>query len=257
MDRIDKKIITMAQKEKTKIPVGYENHIDELLSSLSQERSVKNHKINAMKFTRIAAGFALLVTVSICGYMVHAGTTDEQRICIEESELDQMFIIDTNKLNIECNEFGMIEYQWNSYEELQTGLGIKLLRSENEYASQIMEIWNQTDNEDYHIIQIGNFAAIEQSVVNLKISMRCSEEQSVEGLLTEFMGDFQRRGEYISRQGYKVIFVGHKTLSPQSINDDVVDGKLTGVFVADGILYQLSGIVSVNQLKAFIDVLYY
>ena len=116
-----------------------------------------------------------------------------------------------------------------------------------------MVITDKTDNEDYHSIKIQNFASIEQVNVNLKISIRCSEEQTVEGLLPEFMGAYQRRGNYVSRQGYKVSFVGDKTLPAQSVNEDTVHGEIIGFFVADGILYRVSGEMSVNQMKEFID----
>lgn len=257
MKKFDEKITTIAQKESIKIPDGYENRIEELLIELSNESKIKRRRVNISNYTKIAASFAVIVMVSICGFMVYAGSSDEQKVGIRKSELDEMYITNTNRLDIESDEYGIIEYNWNSYDELQDGLGIRLLRNEKECEAELMNISDQTDNEDYHIIQIHNFAMTEQKFVNMEISIQCSEEQSIEGLLTEFMGDFQRRGNYVSEQGYKVILISHKTLSLQDTNDDAIDGTISGFFVANGILYEISGELSVNQMKEFIDSLFF
>lgn len=257
MEKVDKKIKTIARKECIKIHEGYEERIEELLMELSSESKIKRSRANISNYTKIVASFAVIVMVSICGFMVHAGTRDEQKVEIKRTELDEICVTNTNRLDIESNEYGIIEYNWSSYDELQEGLGIRLLRSQKECEVALMDISDQTDNEDYHIIQIHNFAVTEQKPMNMTISIQCSEEQSIEGLLTEFMGDFQKRGSYVSKQGYKVILIGHKILLSQDTNDDVIDGILSGFFVANGILYQVSGELSVNQMKEFIDSLFF
>lgn len=259
MEKFDEKITNIARKERIEIPEGYENRIETLLTELSNGSKLKRCKVkvNISRYTKIVAGFAVLVMISVCGFMVHAGTSDERKVDIKKTELDEICITNTNRLDVESDEYGVVEYHWNSYDELQEGLGVRLLRSEGECEAELMNILDQTDNEDYHIIQIDNFAVTEQRPINMTISIQCSEEQSIEGLLTEFMGDFQRRGNYISKQGYKVIFIKDKILSLQDTNDDAINGTLFGFFVANGILYEVSGELSVNQMKEFIDSLYF
>lgn len=257
MQKFDAKIMNMAQEELIEIPHGYENRIEELLVEILNENKRKRRRGNFSNHTKMVAGVAVFMMLSVGGWMVVAGTSDEQKVNIKRTELDEIYVINTKRLEIESDKYGTIEYNWNSYDELQERLGIKLLRNEKECETEFMSISDQTDNEDYHNIQIDNFAMTEQKFVDMKIGIRCSEEQSIEGLLTEFMGDFQRRGSYVSEQGYKVILIGHKTLSLQDTNDDVIDGTISGFFVANGILYEISGELSVNQMRKFIDSLFF
>ena len=257
MKKVDEKIASVAKKEKMEIPMGYENRIEALLIELSKVDKIKRDKVTMFNYKKMAAGVAVFVMVSVGGLMVHAGTSDEQKVVIKKTELDEMCVTNANRLEIRSDEYGVIEYHWSSYDALQEGLGIKLLRSEKECEAGLMNISDQTDNKDYHTIQIQNFAVTEQVPIDMEISIRCSEEQSIEGLLTEFMGDFQRRGSYVSEQGYKVILIGDKILASQHINDKVIDGTIYGFFVADGILYEVSGELSVNKMKEFIDSLFF
>lgn len=257
MEKFDEKIISMAREELIEIPHGYENRIEELVVRLSNENKRKRRRGNFSNHTKMVAGVAVFMMVSVGTWIVTAGTSDEQKVGIKKTELDEIYVINTKRLEIESDEYGIIEYNWNSYDELQERLGIKLLRNEKECETEFMNISDQTDNEDYHNIQIENFAMTEQKFVDMKISIRCSEEQSIEGLFTEFIGDFQKRGSYVSEQGYKVILIGYKTLSLQDTNDDVIDGTISGLFVADGILYEISGELSVNQMRKFIDSLFF
>lgn len=257
MEKFDEKIMSMAQEELIEIPHGYEDRIEELLVRISDKNKRKRCRGNFSNHTKMVAGVAVFMMVSVGSWIVDAGTSDEQKVGIKKTELDEIYVINTKQLEIERDEYGIIEYNWNSYDELQERLGIKLLRNEKECETEFMNISDQTDNEDYHNIQIHNFAMTEQKFVDMKIRIRCSEEQSIEGLLTEFMGDFQRRGSYVSEQGYKVILMGHKILSLQDTNDDVIDGTISGFFVADGILYEISGELSVRQMRKFIDSLFF
>ena len=258
MDKIDKQIFSMAQSEQIRMPSGYENRINGLLANLPRENE------NPPVFTKIlamVAGLVVVVSLSFCGYIVIAGDSDAQKVTIEESEIDNMYVIKVKQIHAEKDENGFIEYKWESYNAMQEGLGISLLRSDDEFSGEIMEINDKTDNEDYHMIYIDNFAYVENgknsTLLDLEISIRCSTAQSSKGLITEYLGNYQRRGEYVSKQGYQVIFVGNQIFPWQTLDDDTVNGELISIFVADGILYQFSGKVSINQMKEIIDLLHY
>lgn len=201
--------------------------------------------------------FIVVLMILAAGILLLGGTfinwfrSSGQSINTAKLGLDDMKDISVNKINGIKDSLGHMTYQPDSYAELQKTLGIHLLdgTSVNHGRAKIEGV---TDNTDYHRIEMMPFVETDEYSLNMTISIKCSADQTQEGLMPEFLGEFELKGDFISLQGYHVVVIGGitETLPDGSISSG---GSLTAVFVADGILYQLSGKVDIGELKRMIN----
>lgn len=186
---------------------------------------------------------ALVVGILLVGgIFINRFRVSSQSVNTAELDLDAMKDMSPNKIHGVTDSYGGVDYQMNSYDELQDSLGIHLLDGKL-VNHEKADIQGHTDNKDYHSIVIDPFTDDKNGSLKMSISIKCSSNQKEEGLLPEFLGDYEIKGEFVSSQGYKVIVIGGK---------EETDKELIAVFVADGILYQLRGKTSIGDLKRII-----
>lgn len=176
-----------------------------------------------------------------------------QSIDTRKLGLDDMKDTAVYQVDVIRDATGEMTYQADNYSELQNMLGVHLLDGKLVNHSGA-KIHGTTDNKDYHEIIIEPFVETDEYSLSMDVSIKCSPDQTKEGLLPEFLGEFEIKGDFISSQGYHVVVIGGKT-EKLSNGSQGTGGSYTAVFVADGILYQLKGKTGVEELRRIINAL--
>lgn len=94
-------------------------------------------------------------------------------------------------------------------------MGLHLLDGNHVNHGRV-KIQGVTDNTDYHDIEIESFVEKKEYSLKMKIFIKCSADQTQEGLFPEFLGEFDLKEEYISSQGYHVVVIGGR---PETLPD--------------------------------------
>lgn len=216
---------------------------------------------------------ASLAFVLFCGTSVCAGYYIYNKMMVNDEvlpELDAMYNIKAQKLDMEPNEYGTINGEVESYDYIQNELGIKLLNSNQSFDNPYMQVNVQTDNEHFVILSArnyilgdtDNFVLSEEGFyqyehgeeyytpVSLEVDIMLSEEQEQTGWETDYLGYYKFTEQYVSEQGYKVNII-EDTIGSE-IAEDFVSEK-SAVFVADGIRYTIKGRTSIDNIKEIVD----
>lgn len=223
----------------------------------------------------IAAAFAIMI---LGGTTVFAGYYMYSKIMVNEEvlpELDAMHHWETNALNWQTDEYGMIKTLIDDYENIQNELGISLLESDKAFDDSYLLGVIETDNKDFAIITLENYITGDTknyrynenekfysydhgeefySPVSLTVDIMLSKEQEENGWDRDFLGLYQFKESYVSAQGYKVNLV--EDMTDEENIDDYVSEKCA-IFVVDGVRYILKGRTSVENMKNIVDTMKY
>lgn len=219
----------------------------------------------------VAAIFAILMlggTTVFAGYYLYNKVTVNDEVL---PELDTMYSIQVNPLNMDTDEYGMIHGEFGTYNEIQEQFGITLLDSElSEDNPYILENI-QTDNKDFAILTLENYILGDTknyqylpeenhytfdhgtefySPISLTIDIMLSENQMNNGWDTDYLGMYKFCENYTSSQGYKVNLIEDTT------GEDEVENYISekcAIFVADGVRYTLKGRTSIETIKSVVD----
>ena len=256
--------------------------IDEELHSLFFNAALKSRVRNCVKqhseskvfpllLRRVAVCFAIFM---LCGTTAYAGYYIFNKISVNDEvlpALDEMEVVEINRLNEKADEYGVIEIDFTDYDDVSRILGINLLNTDLSKNNTYMLGNITTNNEDYLMIEVDNYILGDtsgykyipeenryeyirgneySSPISLSIDIILSEDQKQNGLEMDYLGLYKFAENYISEQGYRV-----------DIIEDTVDGdeienyvsEKCAVFVADGIRYTLSGRVSTEEMKKIVD----
>lgn len=155
---------------------------------------------------------------------------------------------------------GKMKLYFDSYDELQEALGIKLLSTETE-KNKFMGIEVKTDDKDYAYINVTNYILGDSdyketstgyeylpgekyhSPVDLKIEIALSDWQLQNLSSVDYVGEYRFVEQYTSEKGYKVNLIKSRTSNWGSV----------AIFVADGVQYTLEGSVSTEEMKKIVD----
>lgn len=256
--------------------------IDEELRSFVFDETMKRRvraKSAPRRFPGIFKSIAACVTVLILGgTTVFAGYYVINKIIVNDEvlpELDDMQIIQVDRLEESPDEYGMTKVNFSDYNTVKEALGIHLLDTvlsdENSYMlGNIM-----TDNKDFLIMEIKNYILGDTSSyefipeekryqyahgteyfspVSLTVDIILSEEQMQNGWETDYLGMYEFVESYTSVQGYTVNIIEDTT------DEDVVENYVSekcAVFVADGIRYTLKGRTSIDEIKFIVSTMKY
>lgn len=218
----------------------------------------------------IVASFVILI---FGGTTVFAGYYIYNKVMVNEEilpELDDMYCVQTNKLNMAVDEYGIINAKIDNYQVLQNKLGIKLLSSKLSEENSYMQGKIKTNNKSFAIVSFKNYIlgdtknysyvvdedfytydhGIEYySPISLKVEIILNEIQMENGWDIDYLGMYQFKENYISLQGYKV-----------NLLEDTIKNKTEhyisqkcAIFVADGIRYTLKGRTSFENMKYIVD----
>lgn len=219
----------------------------------------------------IVASFVILI---LGGTTVFAGSYIYNKIVLNEEtlpELDPMYYVQAHTLNLQANEYGIINEKVEDYKTIQNELGIHLLNSElaqnNPYALGKIK----TDNKDFVILSFENYIIGDTknyiylpnedsytydhgkeyySPVSLTIDIMLSENQMKSGWDIDYLGLYKFKENYVSAQGYKVNLIEDTT------GDNKVENYVSekcAVFVANGIRYMIKGRTSFENIKNIVD----
>lgn len=224
------------------------------------------------KFAKnIAAAFAIIM---LGGTTVFAGYHLYNKVMVNDEilpELDAMYHVQVNPLNMDTDEHGMIHEEFGTYNEIQEEFGITLLDSELSQENPYILGNVQTDNKDFAILTLenyilgdtGNYQYLSDenhytydhgtefySPISLTVDIMLSENQMNNGWDTDYLGMYKFCENYTSAQGYKVNLVEDTT------GEDEVENYISekcAIFVADGVRYTLRGRTSIETMKAVVD----
>ena len=181
-------------------------------------------------------------------------------------ELESMQKIEVNPLNEEYKVNSTYEKQYDSYEELQNELGVRLLHTNMADNNSFMIITRKTDNVHWTQIKIvacivGDVTEMKRiegrnqytwtpgenflSPIDLSIDIISSQEQLEIGWNKEYLGAYDFVESYQTQEGYKV-----NILSSGEANRKPM---YQAVFVADGIRYTVRGKVDIMLLKEILN----
>ncbi len=192
----------------------------------------------------------------------------------ELPEIDEMYNVSSDAFEMLNNESGPV-YDKNSNGGLQTKLGISLLTSELASENPYVIEKIQTDNKDYAILTFKNYILGDTSnyhynkeegyydymagkeyysPILLEVDIMLSEEQMRRGWDAEYLGGYQFKEQYVSKQGYKVNIIEGTQINNQMEN---YISEKNAIFVADGIRYTLRGRTSIENIKNIVDTMEY
>lgn len=225
-------------------------------------------------FRRMAGSLAAsLAIIILCGTTAFAGYYIYNKVMVNDEvlpELDQMYNVEACKVDMESDEYGMINGEVESYHYIQEEMGITLLNSDMSTEHPYMQVDVQTDNKDYMMISVRNyilgdttnyklseegFYQYDQgeeyySPVSLGVDIMLSEEQMENGWETDYLGYYQFTEQYTSEQGYKVNIIEDTTGDKEV--DNFVSEKCA-IFVADGIRYTIKGRTTIDNIKDIVE----
>lgn len=226
--------------------------------------SMKKKKHIRHNLLFLAIGVALLGTTVRAGYTLYNSSL---QINGEElPELDSMKKIEVNLLSEEYKIGIDYEKQYDSYESLQTELGIELLHTEMADNNPYMLITRETDNENWTQIKcvayiVGDITEMQRiegkklytwisgkeffSPIDLTVDLISSQKQLESGWNKEYLGSYDFVESYQTRDGYKVNILKSGESNSQPFYQ--------AVFVVDGIRYTVRGIVDIELLKSILN----
>ena len=207
-------------------------------------------------------------------YIIYANAYVQELMKVNEKELpqlDNMYIIKLNNLEKAVNK-GEIYNERKIYpDKIMNLLLYSELANKNPYIIEKVK----TDNENFAILMFENYVTGDTSnyryneeegfyeyqkgkeyysPVSLKADIILSENQMNNGWSVDYLGNYQFKEQYISKQGYKVNIIESKTTDS---NEENYISEKCAVFVADGIRYTLKGRTSLENIKAIIDTMKY
>lgn len=262
--------------------VDIKNEIDMELKEIHMNEELKK-KIRKKTTKRPAHRYAssiaaALAIVIFSGTTVFAGYYVYNKIMVNEEvlpELDDMNYLKTNHLNLEADEYGMINAKVDDYENIQKELGVELLESDLAVDDSYLLGTIETDNKDFAMITLNNYIIGDTtnyqylseegfyeykhgeeyySPVSLTIDIMLSQEQEENGWERDYLGLYQFKDNYVSAQGYKVNLV--EDMTDEEKVDDYVSEKCA-IFVVDGVRYTLKGRTSFENMKNIVDTMKY
>ena len=220
--------------------------------------------------------YILLVFVftAFFSYIIYANAYVQELMKVNEKELpqlDNMYIIKLNNLEKAVNK-GEIYNERKIYpDKIMNLLLYSELANKNPYIIEKVK----TDNKNFAIFMFENYVTGDTSnyryneeegfyeyqkgkeyysPVSLKADIILSENQMNNGWSVDYLGNYQFKEQYISKQGYKVNIIESKTTD--SDKENYISEKCA-VFVADGIRYTLKGSTSLENIQAIIDTMKY
>ena len=220
--------------------------------------------------------YILLVFVftAFFSYIIYANAYVQELMKVNEKELpqlDNMYIIKLNNLEKAVNK-GEIYNERKIYpDKIMNLLLYSELANKNPYIIEKVK----TDNKNFAILMFENYVIGDTSnyryneeegfyeyqkgkeyysPVSLKADIILSENQMNNGWSVDYLGNYQFKEQYISKQGYKVNIIESKTTD--SDKENYISEKCA-VFVSDGIRYTLKGRTSLENIKAIIDTMKY
>lgn len=214
----------------------------------------KTYRKPAKRYTgAIAAAMAIVI---LGGTTAYAGRFIYSNISVNKEtmpELDRVYRIEANKLDWPTDEYGKINGSFDNYKDIQRELGVDLLDSEVANDDSCLKGKVSADN-DYAILTLDNYISEDTengySSVSMEVHIILSEKQEKQGWNIDFLGYYEYKESFISAQGYKVNLVEATVEGP--VSEDFVSKK-SAYFVADGVLYSLTGKISTERMKAIID----
>jgi len=250
---------------------------NEALKSRVRNHVMQHSKSNVFPvfLRRVAACFAILM---LCGTTVYAGYYIFNKISVNDEvlpALDEMEVVEVNRLNAKADEYGVIKINFNDYDDVSRILGVNLLNTNlsNNNAYMLGNI--TTNSKDYLMIQVDNYILGDTSgykyipeenryeytsgyeyasPISLSVDIILSEDQKQNGWETDYLGLYKFAENYTSAQGYRVDLV-EDTVDGNEIENYV--SEKCAVFVADGIRYTLRGRVSTEEMKNIVDSMKY
>lgn len=233
---------------------------------------VNVYERKAHKFAKnIAAAFVILMlggTTVFAGYHLYSKVKVNDEVL---PELDAMYRVHVNPLNMDTDEYGMIHEEFSTYNEIQEQFGITLLDSELSEENPYIMGNVQTDNKDFAILTLenyilgdtGNYRYLPEekyytfdygtefySPISLTIDIMLSENQMNNGWDTDYLGMYKFCENYTSAQGYKVNLV-EDTMGENGVENYV--SEKCAIFVADGVRYTLRERTSIETMKIVVD----
>ena len=230
----------------------------------------RQRKSGSLKVMRIAAACAAVIVLG--STTVYAGYQLLNRINVNDQtlpELDPMKKITAQAFPGDADEYGVIDADYSSYDEVNALLGGVFLDSDLEGENPYMQVNVHTDNKDYGTVKVENYLVgdtenyrlVEDigryncdpgeeyaSSVSLEVDYMLSSEQEAHGWDHDYLGYYQYLDSYVPAQGYKVNLI-EDTVNP---DPDFVTEKIA-VFVADGVRYELKGRVPEETMKEIVD----
>lgn len=185
-------------------------------------------------------------------------------------ELESMQKIEVNPVSEEYKEKSSYKKEYDSYEELQNDLGVRLLHTDLADNNSSMIITRKTDNVHWTQIEIvayivGDVTGMKQiegrnqytwtpgenyfSPIDLSVDIISSQEQLQIGWDKEYLGAYDFVESYQTQQGYKVNIL--------SSGKSHTKPMYQAVFVADGVRYTVRGKVDIELLKEILNSFYH
>lgn len=252
-------------------------HMNEELKKRIKEKNQK--KTSKRPVYRYASSIAAaLAIVLFCGTTAFAGYYVYNKIMVNEEvlpELDDMHYQTTNPLDLEADEYGMINAKIDDYENIQKELGVELLESNLAVDDSYLLGMIETDNKDFAMITLDNYIIGDTtdyrylseegfyeyehgeeyySPVSLTIDIMLSQEQEKTGWERDYLALYQFKDNYVSAQGYKVNLV--EDMTDEGRGKNYVSEKCA-IFVVDGVRYTLKGRTSLENIKKIVDTMRY
>lgn len=175
-------------------------------------------------------------------------------------ELDEMRIVEINVLDMPVDDRGNTYEEIDNYRKIQEILGVNLLNSP--MADELSDTDKtkgtiKTDNECFVMINIDNYIDEDDktyySPVSLKVDIIINQEQLDIGWNVDYLGYYKYVESYVSSNGYKVNIIE----STGKGGESGWISKKCAVFVADGIYYTVTGIMSIDDIKYIVDTMSY
>lgn len=248
--------------------------LQEIYMSEDLKKKIRHETIKPYSRRYISGIVAAFAIIILGGTTVFAGYYIYNRVMVNEEilpELDSMYYVQVNMLNLQADEYGVINEKVEGYENIQNELGIDLLNSLLSQNNPYMLGKIETDNTDFAIISFENYILGDtcnynylpnedfytyehgkeyNSSVSLTIDIMLSEAQMKNGWDTDYLGGYEFKENYVSAQGYKVNLI-EDTTGEKNVENYI--SEKCAVFVADGIRYTLKGRTSFENMKNIVD----
>lgn len=241
---------------------------DNLKKKIREKANKKNFNKLMNSIAACLAIFLMTGTTVFVGYQIY------NKMMVNDTvlpELDQMYNVAFGDIDIETDEYGMVNAEINDYQEMQNAIGVSLLNSKMVENNDYIQGRLMTDKKDFAIITVENYIIGDTSEfvynaeedfysykhgkefyspVTLTVEIMLSEEQMKNGWEMDYLGMYNFVENYISEDGYKVNVI-EDTIGEEHVEDFVTEKCM--VFVANGIRYTLKGRTSINNMKYIVD----
>lgn len=201
---------------------------------------------------RVAAALAIVL---MCGTTVFAGYYMYNKVMVNEEvlpALDQMYSVKANTQSFASDENDRSVITFSDYQWVQDAMEVDLLDSQ--LAATPAECMGtlETDKQDFAIITLENYILVDAANrhIDLTVDIMLSQTQEENGWDVDYLGMYQFKESYVSKQGYRVNIV--EDMTDEERAENYVSEKCA-IFVADGIRYTLKGRTSVENIKAIVD----